>query len=54
MKWQQGAGFNIAVCGYSMQHSLLIQFCHIAYLKIFGRVQHDYYLNNVIGFNNNV
>ncbi len=35
MNWQQGASFNIAVCSYLTQGSLLIQFRRIAYFEIF-------------------
>jgi hypothetical protein len=53
MYWQQGAGINLSVCSYSMQHLVMMEFCHVGYLEIYGRVQYDAFLSKNVGFNNN-
>ncbi len=53
MYWQQGAGINLTLCGYSMQHSVMMEFCHVGYLEIYGRTKYDSFLSKNIGFNNN-
>ncbi len=39
MYWQQGAGIILSLCGYSMQRLVMMEFCHIGYLEIYGRIK---------------
>ncbi len=54
MCWQQGASLNLAVCGYLTQRSAMIEFQHVGYLEMYGRMKCDSFLSNSIGFNKNV
>jgi hypothetical protein len=53
MYWTQGAGLNVSVCGYLTQRSDMLEFQHVSYLQIFGRVQMDTFVNDHIVFSNN-
>jgi hypothetical protein len=53
MYWQQGAGINLSLCGYSMQRLVMMEFCHVGYLKIYGTIKYNSFLSKNVGFNNN-
>jgi hypothetical protein len=50
MYWKQGAGINIAVCGYMTQATVLLQFKHLAFLEVYQLTQDDSYHNERISF----
>ncbi len=35
MYWQQGAGINLSLCGYSVQRLVMMEFHHVGYLEIY-------------------
>ncbi len=37
--WQQGAGLAMSICGYGTQSVVMVQFKHVAYLEVYGRIQ---------------
>ncbi len=51
--WQQGAGLNLSLCSYSMQRLMMMEFCHVDYLEIYGRIKYNSFLSKNVGFNNN-
>jgi hypothetical protein len=53
MYWEQGAGINLSLCSYSMQRSVMMEFCHVGYLEIYGRIKYNFFLSKDVGFNNN-
>ncbi len=50
MYWKQGAGINVAVCGYATQATVLLQFKHIVFLEVYELTKDDSYLNERISF----
>ncbi len=50
MYCKQGAGINVAVCGYTTQATVLLQFKHAAFLEVYQLTQEDSYLNERILF----
>jgi hypothetical protein len=52
--WQQSAGLTLSVCSYSMQSIVMMQFWHVGYLKVYGRIRSHSFLSNSIWFNNNI
>jgi hypothetical protein len=54
MYWQQGAGINLAVCRYSMQRLVMMEFQHVGCLEVYGKVRPDSFLSDRNNFSNNV
>jgi hypothetical protein len=50
MYWKQGACINIAVCAYTTQVTVLLQFKHIAFLEVYQLTKDDSYLSKNIAF----
>ncbi len=50
MYWKQGAGINVAVCGYTTQATVLLQYKYVAFLEVYQLTQDDSYLNKRISF----
>lgn len=52
--WSQGAGINLSVCGYTNQQTIILEFNHVGYLEVYGRVHpEDVFVNEGIAFTNN-
>jgi hypothetical protein len=54
LHWQQGAGLALSICGYSTQSIVMVQFRHVGYLKVYGRIRSKSFLRDSIRFNNNI
>jgi hypothetical protein len=54
MFWQQGAGINLYVCGYSTQQSVLLELRYVAYLEVYLKTLPDAFISERIQFNNSV
>ena len=52
--YDQGAGFDVAVCGYSAQNTVLVQLKHVGYIEIYHRTSHEKFTRDDIYFNKNV
>jgi len=52
--WRQGAGINLAICGYTTQQSVLIEQRDVTHLKIYMKTSADSFISDRIGFSNNV
>jgi hypothetical protein len=50
----QGAGFDLSVCGYTTQQSVLLQLFHIPYIEVYRRLAPESFLNNQISFSHKV
>ncbi len=50
----QGAGFDVAVCGYSALSTVLVQLKHIGYIEIYHRTSPDSFTREDIYFNKNI
>jgi hypothetical protein len=48
------SSINLAVCGYLMQHLVMMEFQHVGCLEVYGKVLPDSFLSNRINFSNNV
>ena len=53
MYWRQGAGFNLVICGYTTQVSVLLKLRHVAHLQVYMKTSADSFLSHWIGFLNN-
>jgi hypothetical protein len=53
MYWQQGAGLNLSLSGYSMQHMVMMECCHVGYLETYRRMKYNSFLSENVGFDNN-
>ena len=53
MYWEQGAGINLSLCSYSMQRSVMMEFCHVGYLETYRRMKYNSFLSENVGFDNN-
>ena len=52
--WNQGAGVNLSVCGYSIRRSVLMQLRHVAYIEIYKLTAPDCFTTDSITFPSNV
>ena len=49
--WDQGAGIDVSVCGYTTQQSVLLKLRDVAYLQFYRRSDPESFLNDGIAFN---
>jgi hypothetical protein len=49
--WNQGAGINVSVCGYTTWLPVLLQLKYLAFLEIYRKLHSKCYKNNQIAFN---
>ena len=52
--WNQGAGVNLSVCGYSIRQSVLMQLRHVAYLEVYKLTAPDCFTTDSITFPGNL
>jgi len=45
--WRQGAGINVAVCGYATQLSVLIELRDVAYLQLYMKTSPDAFVSRI-------
>ena len=48
--WRQGAGINLAICGYTTQQSDLIELRDVTHLQIYMKTSADSFISDRIGF----
>jgi hypothetical protein len=44
--WNQGAGINVAICGYTTQLLVLLQLKHLAFLEVYRKTDYESYTND--------
>ena len=52
--WDQGAGFDVSVCGYTIQHTILLKLRDVAFLQFYRRCTPECFINDGIAFNHRV
>jgi hypothetical protein len=54
LNYDQGAGFDVAVCGHSALSTVIVQLKHIGYIEIYHRTSPDSFTREDIYFNKNI